>query len=50
VPFGAVLAQQNDERTGSRRYIRLEILAACRKAVHQQLGVLRRCRAGQQGI
>jgi len=29
---GAVLAEQNDEWTESRRYIGLEILAACRKA------------------
>ena len=37
-PVGAVLAQQNDEWTGSRRYIRLEILAACRKAVQPDMG------------
>jgi putative transposase len=29
---GAVLAEQDDEWTESRRYIGLEILAACRKA------------------
>jgi transposase-like protein len=35
---GAVLAEQNDEWTESRRYIGLEILAACRKAVQPDMG------------
>ena len=32
VVVGAVLAEQNDEWTESRRYMGLDILAACRKA------------------
>ena len=35
---GAVLAEQNDEWTESRRYMGLEILAACRKAGQAGMG------------
>ena len=35
---GAVLAEQNDEWTESRRYMGLEILAACRKAGQADMG------------
>ena len=35
---GAVLAEQNDEWTESRRYMGLEILAACRKAGQSDMG------------
>jgi hypothetical protein len=35
---GAVLVEQNDEWTESRRYMGLEILAACRKAVQPNMG------------
>ena len=35
---GAVLAEQNDEWTESRRYMGLEILAACRKAGQPDMG------------
>ena len=35
---GAVLAEQNDEWTESRRYMGLEILASCRKAGPADMG------------
>jgi len=35
---GAVLAEQDDEWTESRRYTGLEILAACRKAARPDMG------------
>ena len=33
-----MLAEQNDEWTESRRYMGLEILAACRKAAQPDMG------------
>ena len=35
---GAVLAEQDDEWTESRRYMGLEILTACRKAGQADMG------------
>ncbi len=35
---GAVLAEQNDEWTESRRYMGLEILASCRKPAQADVG------------
>ncbi len=35
---GTVLAEQNDEWTESRRYMGLEILAACREAAKPDMG------------
>jgi hypothetical protein len=36
--LASVLAEQNDEWTESRRYMGLEILAACRKAAQPDMG------------
>jgi len=43
---GAVLAEQNDEWTESRRYMGLEILAACRKSAQPGMGPNRTSEAG----
>ena len=43
---GAVPAEQNDEWTESRRYMGLEILAACRKAAQPEMGQEKTTEAG----
>ena len=41
-----MLAEQNDEQTESRRYMGLEILAACRKAAQSDMGKDKTSEAG----
>jgi transposase-like protein len=47
---GAVLAEQNDEWTESRRYTGLEILAACWKAGQADMGKKDTSEAGLEAI
>jgi hypothetical protein len=45
-PIGAVLAERNDDWTESRRYMGLDILAACRKAAQLDMRQNRTSKAG----